>query len=111
VKYEQDDMAKDDGESTGMEPMSDIDAVLAERGKTHGNFNINCKVSQQIKRNLREFTGWHKLDESKRESLDMIAHKIGRIIAGDPDFADHWVDIAGYAQLVANDLTNPPAGG
>jgi hypothetical protein len=36
--------------------------------------------------------------------LDMICHKIGRIINGDPDYADSWHDIAGYAQLVANRL-------
>ena len=34
----------------------------------------------------------------------MIFHKIGRIINGDPDYADSWHDIAGYAQLVANRL-------
>jgi hypothetical protein len=45
-----------------------------------------------------------RLDDDMQESLDMIAHQIGRIIAGDPGFADHWADIAGYAQLVANRL-------
>ena len=39
------------------------------------------------------------------EALDMICHKIGRIINGDPDYADSWHDIAGYAQLVADRLT------
>jgi hypothetical protein len=34
----------------------------------------------------------------------MIAHKIGRIVNGDPDHVDSWVDIAGYAQLVADEL-------
>jgi hypothetical protein len=33
--------------------------------------------------------------------LEMIAHKIGRVLAGDPNHADHWDDIAGYARLVA----------
>ena len=44
------------------------------------------------------------LDSDQQEALDMICHKIGRIINGDPDYADSWVDIAGYAQLVANRL-------
>jgi len=34
----------------------------------------------------------------------MIAHKIGRIINGDPDYDDSWVDIAGYAKLVSDRL-------
>ncbi len=36
----------------------------------------------------------------------MIFHKIARIINGDPNYADSWVDIAGYATLVANRLEN-----
>ncbi len=38
------------------------------------------------------------------EALEMICHKIARIINGDSDYADSWVDIAGYATLVANRL-------
>lgn len=34
----------------------------------------------------------------------MIAHKIGRILNGDPNYADSWIDIAGYAKLVADRL-------
>lgn len=45
-----------------------------------------------------------KLNPMQSESLDMIAHKIGRIIAGDPNVEDHWRDIAGYATLVADRL-------
>jgi len=38
------------------------------------------------------------------EALEMIVHKIGRIVNGDPDVTDHWVDIAGYATLIAERL-------
>ena len=34
----------------------------------------------------------------------MIAHKMGRIVNGDPYYDDSWVDIVGYAQLVINEL-------
>jgi hypothetical protein len=34
----------------------------------------------------------------------MIAHKLGRIVNGDPNYVDSWVDIAGYATLVAKRL-------
>lgn len=36
----------------------------------------------------------------------MIAHKIARILNGDPDYDDSWVDIAGYATLVVKKLKN-----
>jgi hypothetical protein len=38
------------------------------------------------------------------EALEMIVHKMGRIVNGNPDEVDHWVDIAGYATLVADRL-------
>ena len=34
----------------------------------------------------------------------MIFHKIGRIVNGDPNYADSWHDIAGYAKLVEDRL-------
>ena len=34
----------------------------------------------------------------------MILHKIGRILAGDPNHKDHWVDIAGYANLPIKEI-------
>ena len=45
------------------------------------------------------------MTDPAKEALDMIAHKIGRICAGNPNFKDHWADIAGYAQLVADRCT------
>ena len=44
---------------------------------------------------------WLQLQPIHREALEMIAHKVGRILNGQPDFFDSWHDIAGYATLVA----------
>lgn len=44
------------------------------------------------------------LDDDMVEALEMIAHKVGRILNGDPAYSDSWVDIAGYAKLVADRL-------
>lgn len=75
--------------------------LLAERGKTHGEYSVHARITQELKATMRDYyTTDHNY--SQRESLEMIAHKIGRILAGDPDFRDHWDDIAGYAKLVAD---------
>jgi hypothetical protein len=50
---------------------------------------------------MREQDGWRRLKSHQKESLDMIAHKISRILNGDPQHRDSWVDIAGYAQITA----------
>ena len=89
--------------------MTNINDVLAARGKTHGDYGDHARITQALKMQMRtsmpDGEGWHKLTVAQRETLDMIAHKIGRILAGDPDFRDHWVDIAGYAQLSADRCT------
>jgi len=81
-------------------------ALLDQRAKTHGNYMLHAEVSQDLKRTIGHYiSDWDKdIDDDMHESLDMIAHKIGRIIAGNPNVIDHWADIAGYAQLVANRL-------
>jgi hypothetical protein len=87
--------------------MTDLNATLAERGSRYGDFMGHAKVTQHLKAvmivHLRERN--KELAPDQYEALDMICHKIGRIINGDPDYADSWVDIAGYAQLVANRLS------
>ena len=39
-----------------------------------------------------------------KEAIDMIFNKIARILNGNPNHADSWVDIAGYAKLVSDRL-------
>lgn len=79
--------------------------LLEERGKTHGRFydhatcTQNLKVVLKVHLHHRASRDQQGLTDQQLESLDMIMHKIGRIIAGDPNFQDHWDDIAGYAML------------
>jgi hypothetical protein len=85
---------------------TDINALLNKRGKTHGDYIVHAEITQDLKRVMRHHVAGldRRLDDDMQETLDMIAHKIGRIIAGNPAEPDHWRDIAGYAQLVANRL-------
>lgn len=80
--------------------MTTIDKITAERKKTHGDFSDHAKITQTLKDVLRSFEAeWDKLNDCQKEAIEMIAHKIGRIMAGDPNFADHWDDIGGYAKI------------
>jgi hypothetical protein len=83
-----------------------IDAILDERGKRYGKFVGHAEISQQLKVVIGEFEAKRgcDLDPDQREALEMIAHKIARILNGDPNYIDNWIDIAGYAQLVADRL-------
>jgi hypothetical protein len=74
-------------------------ALLNERDSTHGSFIVNSRVSQGLKDVIRQEPGYQQLDLIHREALDHMFGKIGRIMAGQPTYDDHWDDIAGYAQL------------
>lgn len=78
--------------------------ILEERQETHGEFAWVAEVSQELKEYFRNREGWHSLSVIQREALDNIAQKTARIFAGDPNFADHWVDIEGYAKLAEKEI-------
>ena len=84
--------------------MSDISATLKQRGNRYGSFEGHAEVTQKMKHVLTRGDSWHRMAPDQKEALEMIVHKIGRIINGDPDYDDSWVDIAGYAKLVADRL-------
>ena len=78
--------------------------LITERGSRYGKFKDGSEIMQELKDVMREVDGWHNLTPSQREALDMIQHKIGRILNGDPTYDDSWRDIAGYATLIVNEL-------
>ena len=88
----------------------DINDTLKERGARYGAFVDHARVSQKLKRIIyKELKAQKKsLTAAQWEALDMICHKIGRIVVGDADYDDSWRDIAGYAMLVTNRLSTTP---
>lgn len=78
--------------------------VLVERGKRYGNYLEQTKISSALTDVLVESAGDKHLQTDQEDALFMICVKIARIINGDPDYADNWRDIAGYATLVAERL-------
>lgn len=80
--------------------------LLTNRGHTYGKFKDRAAVTQDIKRAMARHA--HAINktfsDSQWQALEMIAEKMGRIVNGDPSYVDNWRDIAGYAQLVADEL-------
>lgn len=89
----------------GLTP-NEIDAILDARGSRYGNFYDHARVTYELKAVARSFANEKDkvFDYDQMEAIDMIFHKIGRILNGDPNYADSWLDIAGYAKLVADRL-------
>jgi len=86
---------------------STIEQTLAERGKRYGEYREHARITQSLKAVMRGEKKFSQLAPHQQETLDMIAHKIGRILNGDPNWHDSWHDIVGYSKLSADELLKP----
>lgn len=102
------DRVPEDILTTTFAPIADlsptIDQTLTERGNRYGAFDEHARITQNIKRAMADSPNWAKLADDQKECLEMLAHKAGRILNGDPNYHDSWHDIVGYAKLVADRL-------
>lgn len=80
------------------------EALLEERVKTHGRYEDHASCTQRTLELWMGEKNWSILTREQRETLHMIAHKVGRILTGDPNHPDHYDDIAGYAKLISQAL-------
>ena len=89
--------------------MTNLDEILKERGATHGPFALQAEFAQHLKRVFRQ----NEVNRTPAQnfSLDMIANKLSRILVGHANVEDHWLDIAGYAKLIVDELQKPPEPG
>ena len=81
-----------------------IEQILAQRGKTHGEFEDQARCAQELKE------VWHRWANNcsnngnpmVNEAVDMILHKLARAATGALLEPDHWLDVQGYAKLVSD---------
>jgi hypothetical protein len=82
-----------------------VKQITDDRGSEYGDFTTQSRIAQELKDVMRNTPNWQKLDPVHREGLEMIAHKISRILNGNPNNEDSWVDIEGYANIVRKRLS------
>lgn len=92
--------------AVAVSPVTKVDDVLDSRAKDYGKFKDGAALMQSMKRLIADHAAKHDktFSDDQWEALEMIVHKVGRIVNGNPDKVDNWVDIAGYATLVADRL-------
>ena len=78
--------------------------VLSERGSRYGSLMSNATISQNLKEILHNSTNWGAMPPDMKEALHMIVHKISRIVEGDFNYDDSWIDISGYSTLIVERL-------
>jgi len=77
--------------------------ILEEREVTHGDFMAKARFIEKVQ-DIISKNAWNDLEADQKEAIHMIFVKLSRILYGDPNYVDHWDDIAGYATLVVNRL-------
>jgi len=94
----------DAGEQVGVS----VEATLKQRGNRYGEFKNHAALSQELKdmfyTHVAAYGQATEFTPAMTEAIEMIFHKIARIANGDPTYDDTWRDIAGYAQLVVEEL-------
>ena len=78
--------------------------TLTERGNRYGQFAEHARITQNLKRAMQDSPNWKSLPDEMKEALEMVQHKVGRILNGDPFYADSWHDMQGYTKLVEDQL-------
>lgn len=86
-----------------------VDETIKQRDSVHGDYQASAQLFLDLAVVLNTALGERdtRLSPSQSLSLTMIMLKTARIVCGDPDHADHWHDIAGYARLVERSLPTP----
>lgn len=86
-----------------------VENTLDQRKKTYGSFKEHALISQNLKYTLDISKNYWRLAPDQKEAIEMILHKIARIVNGNPDYTDSWHDIQGYAKLVEDRLVKESA--
>jgi len=98
-----------------------LSETLKERGGRYGEFRDQAIIAVGLKNIIRyEWSddlltlsvrpGWVRMEPYQQHALEIIIDKMARIINGDPNYLDSWLDIAGYATLVRERLEKEGVG-
>lgn len=90
--------------------MPDINETLAQRGSAYGDFREQGRITQNLKKAMQDSPNWGRIPAYMKEGLDMVQHKVSRILNGNPFYDDNFHDIIGYTKLMqdrsAQDVEN-----
>jgi hypothetical protein len=80
--------------------------IIKERSHTHGKFEDNAHLTAEMVALLRCSRNWHRLNDAQELAIRMVCHKLARALSGNHLEVDHYKDIAGYAELIVNNIKN-----
>jgi hypothetical protein len=84
--------------------VSNIRHILNERTNSYGTFLEEAHISQELKAAMELGRNWSILPCDIKQSLEMVCVKVARILNGNYNYKDNFVDCIGYLQLVLDRL-------
>lgn len=82
----------------------ELESILNNRAGSYGSYNEVAKIQTQIIDLLRSAKGYNKLKSSTILAIEMIIHKIIRLVNSGKEKEDTLMDIAGYALLALAEI-------
>jgi len=79
--------------------LDEIKKILEERGAVYGEYAEVAFTSQALKSAMHSGHAWWDMPDEIKESLEMVANKISRMVNGSCMHEDNILDIMGYMQL------------
>lgn len=73
--------------------------AVAIRGSSHGDWDKSAEFMSEVKGMMKMTPNWSDMPARQREALEMVVHKVSRILHGDYNDPEHWVDAGGYLKL------------
>lgn len=83
-----------------------VDELLSKKSQMHGSFYEVSRRFLRISSAILQGAKHGDLSPEQQTAIYMIAMKLARIVEGDSNHPDHWVDIQGYARLAEMSLDN-----
>ena len=85
-----------------------VTKALEDRESQYGPFVENARITSEIMAVMQSGKTWEQQPNTSKEAMRMIAHKIARIVNGNPFYEDNFLDIAGYAELARMEILKCP---
>lgn len=89
-----------------------VQQTLDDRKGRYGDFKDHAAMAQNLLNTAKSDAvtrqvQWVDLTDVKKHAITYILDKVARIMTGDPEYADNWHDIAGYATLAEERCVDP----
>jgi len=86
--------------------MSIHENILEERGNRYGEFDDLAEISQALKDTwyMKANLNFKEPTDAMNEAMEMVLHKLSRMINGDRYYEDNIIDIQNYLELYRQEV-------